>query len=202
MNSGGEKALAFNPHPARQSAWRRREKSKLRETVETLVGAVVLAVFIMVFVAQAFTIDGPSMQPTFVSGERILADKLSYRFRDPRRGEVVVFDPPIESDYYIKRIIGVPGDEILIRQGKLYVNGLLASDDYTTGPIPRDFGPIVVPEDSYFVLGDNRINSKDSRDASVGMVPKHAIIGRVILRYWPLSRTGIIQPATVIAAED
>lgn len=181
---------------------RRQEKSKLRETVETLIGAVVLAVFIMVFVAQAFTVDGPSMEPTFVTDERIIAEKLSYRFRDPRRGEVVVFDPPIESDYYIKRIVGVPGDEILIRNGKLYINGVAALDNYTTGPIPRDFGPVVVPENSYFMLGDNRINSKDSRDASVGMVPRNLIIGRVVLRYWPLSRTGIIGSATVIAAGD
>ncbi len=194
--------MAFNPQPVRPSAWRRPGKSTLRETVETLIGAVVLAIFIIVFVAQAFTVEGPSMEPTFVTGERILADKLTYRFRDPRRGEVVVFDPPMESDYYIKRIIGIPGDEILIRNGKLYVNGLLAADDYTTGPIPRDYGPVVVPENSYFVLGDNRINSKDSRDASVGMVPRSAIIGRVILRYWPLARTGIIQSETVIAAGD
>lgn len=194
--------MVFNPQPARPATWRRQEKSKLRETVETLLGAVVLAVFIMVFVAQAFTVEGPSMEPTFVTGERILADKLTYRFRDPRRGEVIVFDPPMESDYYIKRIVGIPGDEILIRNGKLYVNGIAASDDYTTGPIPRDFGPVVVPEDSYFVLGDNRINSKDSRDASVGMVPRSAIIGRVILRYWPPSRTSIIQPEPVIAAGD
>lgn len=194
--------MAFNPQPSRRSVRQRPAKSKLRETVETLIGAVLLAVFIMVFVAQAFTVDGPSMEPTFYTGERILADKLTFRFRDPRRGDVIVFDPPVESDYYIKRIVGIPGDEVMIRNGKLYVNGLVASDDYTTGPMAGDYGPAIVPENSYFVLGDNRINSKDSRDRSVGMIPRNLIIGRVLLRYWPLSRTGLIESATVIAAED
>lgn len=194
--------MAFFPQPTRRSVRRRPEKSKLRETVETLIGAIVLAVFIMVFVAQAFTVDGPSMEPTFFTGERILAEKITRRFSGPRRGDVVVFDPPSESDYYIKRIVGIPGDEILIRNGELFVNGLLASDDYTTGPMTRDYGPAIVPENSYFALGDNRINSKDSRDSSVGMVPRKSIIGRVIARYWPLSRIGIVESATVIAAGD
>lgn len=176
-------------------------KSQLRETVETVVGAVLLAAFIMVFVARAFTVDGPSMLPTLRSGERLLVDKITYRFRSPEHGDVIVFRYPSDTrQHFIKRVVGLPGDLILIRNGVLLVNGVVVEEDYTSGPTLGNFGPYVVEPNSYFVLGDNRNNSEDSRSRRVGAVPRELIIGRALLRYWPLPRAGLIEPASVVWA--
>jgi len=166
--------------------------------VETLVGAAILALFIMTFVARAFTVDGPSMLPTLEDGQRLLVDRLTYRFQDPQRGDVVVFRYPANPrQHFIKRIIAIPGDEVLISRGTVYVNGVALEEPYIAGPMFGSFGPVVVPPDSYFVLGDNRNNSEDSRDRRVGFVPRDHIIGRAIWRYWPLQDMSIIRaPAT------
>ena len=179
-----------------------KRSTNLREYVETVVGAVLLAVLIMVFVGRAFTVDGPSMLPTLQGGERLLVDKLTYRFRPPQRGEIVVFRYPAEpSHFFIKRVIGLPGDEIEIRGGFVYVNGVRLDEDYTNG---RTFGPYArywVPEGHYFVLGDNRNNSQDSRSATVGYVPRSLIVGRALVRYWPVDRLAVLAtPNTAQAA--
>lgn len=171
-------------------------KSPLREYVETLVGAAVLAVLIMTFVARAFTVDGPSMLPTLEDGQRLLVDRLTYRFRGPERGEIIVFRYPANpSQHFIKRIIGVPGDEVFISRGTVYVNGVPLQEDYTNGPmfVGRTFGPVIVEPDTYFVLGDNRNNSEDSRDRRVGLVPRANIVGRALWRYWPLSDMAVFE---------
>lgn len=171
-------------------------KSPLREYVETLVGAAVLAVLIMTFVARAFTVDGPSMLPTLEDGQRLLVDRLTYRFREPERGDVVVFRYPANpSQHFIKRIIGVPGDEVFISRGTVFVNGVALEEDYVNGPMftSRAFGPIVVEPDTYFVLGDNRNNSEDSRDRRVGLVPRGHIVGRALWRYWPISDMAVMR---------
>lgn len=163
-------------------------KSPLREYLETIIGAAILAVLIMTFVARAFTVDGPSMLPTLEHGQRLLVDRLTYRFTDPGRGDIIVFRYPANPrHHFIKRIIGVPGDEVRIVGGVVYVNGVRLEDDYTNGPMfRRNFGPVIVEPDTYFVLGDNRNNSEDSRDSRVGLVPRENIIGKAFWRYWPL----------------
>lgn len=167
----------------------RAPKSALREYVETIVGAVVLAFLIMTFVARAFTVDGPSMMPTLLDGERLLVDKISYRFIEPRRGDIVVFRYPADpTQHFIKRIIGLPGDTVEVRGGQVFINGSLLTENYVLQRAFGRFGPRQVPEGAYFVLGDNRNNSEDSRDPRVGFVPRSHVVGRAIWRYWPPGR--------------
>lgn len=174
---------------------RKSRKSPVREYLETLIGAAVLAVFIMTFVARAFTVDGPSMLPTLEHGQRLLVDRITYRFQPPQRGDVVVFRYPFNPrEHFIKRIIGVPGDEVRIVSGTVYLNGVPLQESYLNGRmLPRHFGPIIVEEDTYFVLGDNRNNSEDSRDRRVGLVPKKNLVGRALWRYWPPTDMSVFQ---------
>jgi len=159
------------------------------------MGAVVLALLIMTFVGRAFTVDGPSMLPTLQSGERLLIDKLTYRFRDPAHGEIVVFRYPRDpSHYFIKRVIGVPGDRVAISSGQVYVNGVRLNESYVNSLTLGADRVYDVPPDSYFVLGDNRNNSQDSRSPFVGYVPRSLIIGRAIVRYWPINRAEVLAP--------
>lgn len=174
-----------------------------REYVETVAGAVLLAVFIMVFIARSFTVDGPSMLPTLHSGERLLVDKLTYRFRDPQRGEIIVFRYPADpSHHFIKRVIGVPGDRIDIRGGIVYVNGVALEESYVSSPTYGRFTSGVVPDGHFFVLGDNRNNSQDSRSPLVGYVPKRLITGRALVRFWPIHRASLLgEPSVAQAAK-
>lgn len=173
-------------------------KSVFREFGETILTAAALATLILLFVARAFTVDGPSMQPTLQSGERLLIDKISYYFREPSYGDVIVFRYPADpSQYYIKRVVGLPGDVISIARGMLFVNGQPIVEEYINGPTFGTFGPYTVPEGHYFVLGDNRNNSEDSRSARVGPIPRELIVGRAAVRYWPLPRTGFIDSVSV-----
>lgn len=193
--AGARVSALQTPEVSRKPLW--------REYAETVFGAVLLAVFIMVFVARAFTVDGPSMQPTLHSGERLLIDKLTYRFREPTHGDIVVFRYPADpSTYFIKRVIGVPGDHIRISGGQVYVNGVLLNEDYVLSPTYSRYIDEVVPPGHYFVLGDNRGNSQDSRSPLVGHIPRSSIVGRAILRYWPLNRVGIFSAPDVAMASD
>lgn len=178
-------------------------KSVLREYVEAALIATGLALFIILFVAQSFLVEGDSMWPTLEDGERILVDKLSYRFRDPARGEIIVFRYPADpTRRFIKRVIGVPGDEVMIRGSVVYVNGQALSEEYIAEPTRDDYGPVVVPEDAFFVLGDNRNASEDSRRPNVGFVPRDLIVGRALLVYWPLSDLGLIRVPESLSAQN
>lgn len=173
-------------------------KSIVREYVEATVTAVALALFIMAFIARSFSVEGSSMVPTLHNGERVLVDEISYRLVEPARGEIIVFRLPANPrERYIKRIIGLPGDTVEIRDGHVVVNGEPLNEDYLSEPIYGDFGPYRVPENSYFVLGDNRNNSEDSRFRRVGYVPRRYIVGRAIFRYWPLSKIGMLSPPEI-----
>ncbi|MCK9221784.1 MAG: signal peptidase I [Limnochordia bacterium] len=185
------------------AAWRKpsEEKSTLQEAVEILVLASILAFFFMTFIARAFTIDGPSMLPTLTDGERLLIDKVTYRFRPPKRGEIVVFKYPASpKHYFIKRVVALPGDVVAIKHGKLLLNGNPVDEPYINQQMWDELDPVEVPEDSFFVLGDNRNNSKDSRSKDVGFVPRDLIIGRAIWRYWPLGKLSVISIPGVFAA--
>ena len=166
--------------------------------METVGGAVILALFIMAFVARAFTVDGPSMLPTLHSGEKLLIDKVTYRFRPPLRGEVVVFRYPANpKEHFIKRVIGVPGDSVGIYGGDVYINGRLLQEDYLAEKVRGDHPAVKVPDKTVYVLGDNRNNSHDSRSRLVGFVPMKLVEGRAIWRYWPLTSIHIMElPAT------
>lgn len=170
-----------------------RNKSQLRELIETVGSAVLIAVLIMVFIARAYTVNGDSMLPTLHHGERLLVDKISYRFTEPKRGEIIVFkNPSNTSEQFIKRVLGLPGDKVSITQGVVYVNDQPVLENYTLAPARIGFSEKIVPAETYFVLGDNRNNSEDSRFSRVGFLPRNLIVGRAIWRYWPLNRVNVV----------
>jgi signal peptidase I len=155
--------------------------------------AETLAITLVLFLAarwslQPFTVQGQSMEPTLHNSEYILVDKLTYRFRSPERGDVVVFVFPGDTSLdYIKRVIGVPGDHVVIRPGHVYVNGHQLNEPYVSAE--PDYGgctycDVTVPQGKFFVLGDNRNNSSDSHEW--GLLPRQNVIGRAWISYWPL----------------
>ncbi|MDE2099735.1 MAG: signal peptidase I [Patescibacteria group bacterium] len=158
------------------------------EVLETLIVAFVSILLIYEFVAQPFKVEGVSMQPNFQNGDYLLVDELTYRFQNPERGQVIVFHNPQDvKEYYIKRIIGLPGDTVTIENNQVYVNGKLLSESYLPPGLPTPGNETVVLKKSpaqYFVMGDNRILSYDSR--YWGPVDRNLIVGVVRLRFWPL----------------
>jgi len=176
----------------------------LKEWVEPIVTAVVLALILRTFVIQAFKIPTGSMEPTLHGdvrhGDKIMVFKPVYWFREPRRGEVVVFKYPIEpKKAFIKRLIATGSETVEIRKGNIVVdNEIIDEPDifrqtyyYPRAPYGEEGVPITVPEDSYYVLGDNSAHSKDSR--IWGFVPKKNMIGKAILIWWPPKRVGLIK---------
>lgn len=168
------------------------------EAVKTIVLSGVLAFGIRSFVAEARYIPSGSMLPTLQINDRLIIDKLSYEFRDPKRGDIVVFSPTDElkrqnfKDAFIKRVIGLPGDKVEVKDGLVYVNAQPIREKYIEDKPNYSYGPVMVPNDQYLVLGDNRNNSYDSH--YWGFVPRHNIIGRAVVRFWPLNRLGEIDP--------
>lgn len=163
----------------------------LRELLETIVLSLVIFLLIRL-VIQNYRIESHSMQPNFFEGEFILVNKLAFKLGEPSRGEVIVFHNPgnVEEDY-IKRVIGLPGDEVEIREQTVYVNGQELVEPYATNPFRDNYGPMTVPDNHLFVMGDNRGNSSDSR--RIGPIPEELIVGQAWLRVWPFDRWGIIK---------
>ena len=148
------------------------------------------------FAGQRTEVEGMSMSPTLKDKENLILDKISYRFRDPERYEIVVFPPKYkENTYYIKRVIGLPGETVQIRNGEVYIDGMRLEGDEAYGEI-KDPGlaaePFLLGEEEYFVLGDNRNDSIDSREPEVGAVRREDILGRAFFRLWPLSEFGFL----------
>lgn len=223
---------------------KKQAKSKLKEWIETIVFALVLALIIRTFIIQPFKIPSESMLQTLKVGDHLFAlkfiyglpvpftDKHLFKWHNPKRGDIVVFRPPFYPDRgvlkrmiappirvitkpvslvfgekfyvdfdphkdFIKRIIGLPGEEIFIKDETVYINGEPLKEDYlylmeSFYSLPKeDFGPVVIPCDSYFVVGDNRRNSRDSRHW--GFLPKDLIEGKALLLYWPPHRVGMIR---------
>lgn len=156
------------------------------EWMKALGLAIILALGIHQFVFAQFLVDGESMMPTLKDRERLIVNKLVYRLHKPEHGDIIVFQYPADkSKDFIKRVIGLPGDTIEIRGGKVYRNGAVLQEPYLGEPTNDVFGPVKVPEGKVFVLGDNRNNSKDSRDRTVGFVPYDLVVGRADLVFWP-----------------
>lgn len=176
------------------------EQSKGREIAGLVVYcAAVLIIMLLVvkYVGQRTIVIGHSMEPTLQDGENLITDKISYRFSDPKRFDIIVFPyRDNTSRLLIKRIIGMPGETVQVIAGEVYINGYELKDVYGNA-VMTDPGlasdPIVLADDEYFVLGDNRNNSQDSRFASVGNVKRSEIIGRAWLRIWPLDRITLLK---------
>lgn len=185
---------------AEKEGWGMEERSIWRELISWILYLAVivgLSFLIITFVGQRSRVDGHSMETTLHDGDNLIVDKLSYRFRDPKRFEIVVFPYQYrENTYYIKRIIGLPGETVQVVDGYVYINGELLDEHYGN-ELMEDPGiaaePITLGEDEYFVLGDNRNHSSDSRDPSVGVIYKDDLIGRAWIRIWPLDKLGVIK---------
>ena len=161
-------------------------------------GVFILAVLIVTFVGQRTVVDGSSMSPTLSDKDNLIVDKISYRFSDPKRFDVVVFPyQHAKRTYYIKRIIGLPGEEVFIdADGNIYINGEILEEDYGAETIlnpGRADTPIQLGPDEYFVMGDNRNNSSDSRDYMVGNVNRKDLIGRAFVRIYPFKDFCVIK---------
>jgi signal peptidase I len=170
------------------------------ELVKTLGLSALLALGIHQFVAEARYIPTGSMLPTIQGNpdawkaDRIMVDKVSYRFHPPNRGDIVVFRPTDKlqgedrNSDFVKRVIGLPGDKVDIRGGKVYINNKALIENYIQEQPRYNYGPVTIPANQYFVLGDNRNNSYDSH--YWGFVPRENIIGKAALRIWPIERMG------------
>jgi signal peptidase I len=164
----------------------------LSEAVETIVPAVLIAVLINIFLAQATRVYGQSMEPNLHSDQRLVVEKLSYNFHEPRRGDIVVLQvPQAGSGLLIKRVIGLAGEKVEIKSGKVYINEQPLEEPYLSNQSQRDMRATVVPPEHAFVLGDNRGFSNDSR--SFGSVPLDNIVGRAWFSYWPLDQVGFLE---------
>ena len=177
--------------PSRQEK-NNKQKSSLREMIEVIVTALVLAFLIKTFIVGNFWIPSESMVPTIEVNDKVIVTNFSYWFEEPERGDVIVFKYPLDTKKdYIKRCIGLPGETIEFRDSKLYVNGQLVAEPYLPeGLVFEDYGPIEVPEGQYFMCGDNRNHSSDSR--VWGFVEKRLIIGKAQVIYWPFDRWGTL----------
>ena len=177
-----------------------KKKSPLFTVIDTVVyvAVVILVTFLIItFVGQRTNVSGESMENTLQDGDQLIVDKLTYRFRDPSRFDIIVFPyKGSEDTYYIKRIIGLPGETVQIIDGYVYIDGELLEDPYGR-EVMDDAGiaadPITLGEDEYFVLGDNRNASSDSRNPNVGLISRDDIIGRAWVRIWPLKSFGILK---------
>ena len=172
-------------------------KKEILSWVFYIAFVLVLTWVIITFVGQRTRVDGRSMMNTLHDGDNLIVEKLSYRFSDPKRFDIIVFPPTGKKEYYIKRIIGLPGETVQIDEnGNIYINGELLEENYGAETIQnpgRAANPITLGEDEYFVMGDNRNNSKDSRSEEVGNVKRSQIIGRAWLRIWPLNKFGLLK---------
>lgn len=158
----------------------------LKETVQVVVPALLLALVVHLFLAQATVVYGQSMEPNLFPYQRLIIDKISYLLHSPNRNDIVVLDLPRMNEMLVKRIVGLPGETVEIREGQVIIDG-----EPLPEPFPHDLSyqtipPIRLGPLQYFVLGDNRDNSNDSR--AFGPVERDSIVGRVWLRYWPLDQ--------------
>ncbi|GAK05045.1 signal peptidase I [Geomicrobium sp. JCM 19037] len=163
--------------------------------VKTILIVLIIVLIVRTFLFGNYLVNGSSMLPTIEHGDRIIINKLSYTFSEPDRFDVIVFNYS-ETEDHIKRVIGLPGDEVEYTDNDLYINGELIdepfTDDLTMDFTFADIGEgEIIPEDEYFVVGDNRNNSIDSR--SSGFIEEDAIVGKASLRYWPVQRFGFVE---------
>ena len=169
------------------------------DILEVVVFAVGIFFFVYLLIMRPHKIKGQSMHPNFPDAEYLLTEKVTYYRRDPVRGDVVVFTPPIsETDEYIKRVIALPGETVMLKEGRVYINDVLLDEPYLASTLYTNDGyflpegqPYTVPEGKYFTMGDNRPHSSDSR--AWGPITKKEISGKAWVVYWPTSNAGVVK---------
>jgi signal peptidase I len=189
-------------------------KGMIADLLESIVIAAVICAFIYIFVVTPNIVHGPSMLPTFKESQLVLTtSRIAHWLSDTglgeglglgyHRGDVIVFHTPSGEDL-IKRVIGLPGETINLEKGRVVINGNQITEKYLDSAVQTNGGTylaegeeIIIPSGHYFVMGDNRPESRDSRDSRVGLVDKNAILGKVILRYWPLQDFTVLQPGEI-----
>ncbi len=180
--------------PQEKSSAPIKEENTVVEIIKTIAMAAVLSFGIRTFVAEARYIPSSSMEPTLLINDRLIIEKMTYRFNEPKRGDVIVFNATeaLEAqnftEAFIKRIIGLPGDTVVVSNGEVIVNNQVLEEIYIKDAPDYEYGPVTVPNGEYLVLGDNRNNSYDSH--YWGFVPDGKIIGRAFVRFWPPKRLG------------
>jgi signal peptidase I len=186
-----EREIPQKENPEKRDFW-----SKIRENVQVIAIALVLAFVIRTFIAEPRYIPSDSMLPTLEQGDRLVVEKVSYRFHPPAPGDIVVFEPPLtlqrqgyeKEQAFIKRVIGIPGDTIAVRNGVVYINDQPRNEPYILQSPNYTLLPVEVPDHSLFVMGDNRNNSNDSH--IWGFLPQENVIGRAVFRFFPVDRLG------------
>ena len=172
-------------------------KKELKEWLHALASSVIIIVILLVFI-QPTLVKGDSMYPTVQEYNYLIIEKISYKFHAPAYGDIVVFRSQIPENAFknkdlIKRVIGLPGDRLVIRDGKVSRNGKVLVEPYIAQPFTFGDMQLTVPKDNVFLLGDNRAVSRDSRDPEVGFVSYHQIIGRILIRLFPFNQFGSIK---------
>lgn len=177
-----------------------KERGILRELLGWILYLLVIigvTYLVITYVGQRTKVSGQSMETTLHDGDNLIVDKISYRFREPERFEIIVFPyQHKENTYYIKRTIGMPGETVQIKDGYVYIDGVILEENYGTErmEVPGIAEqPVTLGVDEYFVLGDNRNHSSDSRDPSVGILHREDLLGRAWIRIWPLGDFGVIR---------
>jgi signal peptidase I len=169
----------------------REEASPSRRWPWLLVAVLAALVLAYAFVAEPMRVSSSSMRPTLLPSDQVLVDKVTYRLREPRRGELVVFHPPVGGGLALKRVVALPADRVGVRDGVLFVNGRPVREAYVDYESVDGtfFGPVTVPDGRIFVLGDRRANSEDSR--AYGSVPEDDVLGQAAFVMWPPGRAGV-----------
>ena len=190
LSTGSDAGPGREPRPPGQQGLRWLLRA-VREVIETVLPAVAIALVINLFLAQATQVLGQSMEPTLHSSQRVVVEKVTYRFlHGPRSGDIVVINLPEQTDMLIKRVVALPGETVEVRAGKVYIDGEPLEEDWTATPGGGNYGPKTIPPLHIFVLGDNRGASNDSR--SFGPVPIEHVVGHAWFSYWPLEYIGFV----------
>jgi signal peptidase I len=165
------------------------------EIIKVVIISLIIILPIRYYLIQPFYVEGASMEPNFYDKEYLVIDEISYRFNNPQRGEVIILKNPNDRHFYfIKRVIGLPGEKIAVLNGRVFINDKQLEENYIKSFSHDDYGPTTLADDEYFVMGDNRNNSSDSR--YFGPLNRQDIIGRVWVRGWPLNRFNTFNPPT------
>ena len=169
-------------------------KKEVISWIKLILSAFVIAFILKTYVFQIALVNQISMEPTLYEGQILIIAKINYLFNDPVRGDIVVLKDELENKYLIKRAIGLPGEVIDIRNNKVYIDGSELKPDFTDVQThDNGFAKSRIPEGKYFVMGDNRLHSRDSRSDTVGFVNRSNIVGKAVFRIWPVNKIGIVK---------